>query len=67
MKEIILLIFLFLHVISPNDLLRQVSFESFFPSNPEEKLHFLDNFNSWYSEINYSAKIQVSQGKHVFF
>lgn len=65
MKKAIVALSILIICISSNELIRQVSFESFFPANPEEESHFIENFNSWYLEINYASMVQLSKGKHV--
>ena len=57
---------LFISSILSDELIRTVSFESIFPSTPEEKLHSIDNFNQWFAEINQANAVQVTQAKHVF-
>ncbi len=60
-------LFLVFSSIFTNELLRTISFESFFPSSSEEKLHSIDNFNQWFAEINHANTLHVAQVKYVFF
>jgi hypothetical protein len=59
-------LFLVFSSILNNELLRSISFESFFPSSPEEKLHSIDNFNQWFAEVNHANTLHVAQVKYVF-